>query len=185
MIIAFGRRKRVGKDTAAKFLLTWLRTHTSLDCTVVGITDPIKAVACYLYGWAGVKPAVYYENHPEEKEIVLPTIGKSPRQTWIDIGDCITDHVYLETWARNVVAIPNRIVIVKDLRRPLEANLFKANGGWNVEIENSNIPPSTDAIDRLLEGYKFDKTIDNSGSLNQLHEKIITLGKEIVQHVGA
>jgi len=182
MIVAFGRRKRVGKDTAAKFLCNYLRTGPKLDCIVVGFTDPIKAICHFLYGWGGVEPGIYYENKPELKDVVLQHLGKSPRQLWIDVGNALTT-VRATTWSDMVINHKTKIVIVKDLRRPIEANAIKEVGGWNIDILNDRIPASNDAIDHELDDYRFDELIGNHGALDELHAKICKLGERLAAHV--
>ena len=46
MIIGICGRARAGKDTCAKIMADYL-SHT----LITGFADPIKAAACYMFGW--------------------------------------------------------------------------------------------------------------------------------------
>src|SRR5690606_30036924 len=84
-IIAFGHKKRVGKDTAAKFLMAAFRAK-QINCQRLSFGDQIKSIAHRMFGHLGLEDAPYYFNHPESIEQILPAIGKSPRQIWDDLG---------------------------------------------------------------------------------------------------
>ena len=57
----------------------------------------LKQVCHELYGWAGLREPEFYETPDGEqyREVILPEIGKSPRQIWIDMGTkAVRRHVY-------------------------------------------------------------------------------------------
>jgi|GEM_PF-6447744 len=88
-IIAFGHRKQVGKDSAAKFLCSYIRMNqNNSNCQIKGFADKVKDIAYQIYSWAGLMPGEYYESDETQKfkDIVLPAIGKTPRDLWIAVG---------------------------------------------------------------------------------------------------
>lgn len=181
-IIAFGHRKFVGKDTAARFLATWLRlTKPGVSISVVGFADPIKEITYTIYKWADLQPGWYYEDNPKMKDVILPKIGKSPRQIWIDFGNAIRDKVYEPTWAEFLFNNhPRDYLIIKDLRFPTEAKFVSIYKGYNIEIQNPRIEQVNDGADDQLIGYDgWYKTIINDSDFNVLNNRIIELGKEI------
>src|SRR5688572_14960852 len=95
-VIGFGYKKRVGKDTAARFLVAHLRTQGK-SVQVLSLSHAIKNVAHYLYKWGGLQEGFYYDDHENEIEMVLPPIGKSPRQIWDHIGTSMRD-ICEKTW---------------------------------------------------------------------------------------
>src|SRR6187549_508755 len=97
-MIAFGHQKDVGKDTAARFVMTHLRMNSRVKKVEKhGFADKLKDVCYQLYAWAGLMPGPWYEESPEKrklKEVVLPAIGKSPRQIWISFGNEVKDATF-------------------------------------------------------------------------------------------
>src|SRR4051812_22321919 len=95
-IIAFGHRKEVGKDTAAKYLITELKLrYPGINIQKHGFADKVKDVAQQIYSWADLKSGEYYErlgNH-YLKEVILPKLGKTPRQVWIGVGNGVRNAV--------------------------------------------------------------------------------------------
>src|SRR5215831_16002209 len=91
-MIAFGHRKSVGKDSAARFLCSHLRIHLKgSNIQHHGFADKLKNVCHQLYGWAGLQDREYYET-PDTyklKDEVLPVLGKSPRQIWIEFATLV------------------------------------------------------------------------------------------------
>src|SRR5690349_19449377 len=91
-IVAFGYRQNVGKDTAAKFLMTQLRAGNSrLKVSRIGFADRLKELCEDAFGWAGLMPMDFYENHPPFKNNTLPAIGKSPRDIWLRMGQAMNE----------------------------------------------------------------------------------------------
>lgn len=178
-IIAFGHRKGVGKDTAAKFLITILRqvhTRKKVDIRFAGFADKIKQQCYELYGHLGMMPGLWYEE-PENlrlKDVILPLLGKSPRQVWISYGNSVSE-IYPRTWSTYLFQHHSTCdyLIIKDLRRPIEADHILELGGNLVCITRSSSPKVTDNCDDLLERYaKWNWLIENEGTLNTLYQDV-------------
>lgn len=184
MFIAFGHRKNVGKDTAARFLSSYLRIHRkNSDIRTAGFADKVKDIACQLYCWAGMKPGWHYdepENYHEKNEI-LPKLNKSPRQIWIDIGSGVGRRVYEHTWIDFLqYNVKCDILIVKDLRFPNEADQIHAHGGYVYKINRDNVVHTPDEADDPLENYSnWDGVINNNNSLVEFNKQIIELGEKL------
>ena len=183
-IIAFGRRKRVGKDTCAKYLKTYLLMRfPKINVQIVGFADKLKEHCYELYSWAGLMPGWYYEEPANEwlKEEILPKLGKSPRQIWIDYGNCVRDYVYEPTWAHYILFnIKADVIIIKDLRFPTEAKYIEDAGGFNVEIENPRIPETLDEADQRLKDYQgWFARINNNDNHTALNKAVISLAQTI------
>lgn len=184
-VIAFGRRKQVGKDTAARFLKSYLCTRfKGLDIKIVGFADKIKEQTYELYSWAGLMPGYWYEEgEPGQKlkDVILPKLGKSPRKIWIDYGNGIRDCVYEPTWAHYILYnIRADVIIIKDLRFPTEAEMIREGGGYPIEIDNPRVPDEDDGADEPLRHYQgwFDRVLNDS-TYDVFHKRVIQLAEKI------
>jgi hypothetical protein len=179
LFIAFGHRKRVGKDTAARFLSAYLRLKKKgLDIQQKGFGDKVKDITHQLYGWAGLQPGHYYEK-PENAHLIeqiLPRIGKSPRQIWIEFATKVAREVYADTWLDYVLqTTEGDVCILKDLRFPNEAHKILDFGGYIYKINRADAPNNSDlADDQLVEFNQWTKILDNNGSIKEFHDKITT-----------
>lgn len=178
-IVAFGHRKRVGKDTAGKFLLSYIRQERKTLTAERGSSgDKIKEVAHRMFKWAGLNDSVYYENHPELKDEILPTLGKSPRQVWIDLGNfgrSIVEKIWMECMLSTV---SSQILIITDLRTATEVDYVRKFGGICVRIDR-NVERGNDNLDNALANYEgWDYVIDNNSTLKDFRSRIISIFEE-------
>ncbi len=181
LCIAFGHEKSVGKDSAAGFVMTHLRTNSRFKrVQKKGFADKLKDVCYQLYSWAGLMPSSWYEEsseHRKLKEVVLPLIGKSPRQIWISFGNEVKAATYQDTWVDYLLrSVQTDFLIVSDLRFPYEASKIKSLGGLVVKIIRPSIPHTSDAADDPLLDYKgWDVIIENDATLAHLHHNVVSL----------
>lgn len=184
-IIAFGYKKRAGKDTSAKFLDSFLRvSRPGLKVKKVSFASKLKDISFQLYGWAGLQPGIYYETEAGAavKEVVLPKIGLSPRDIWIGVGNALRS-VYADTWIDHALQgnSGSDIVIVTDLRFANEAIKVKAQQGLICKIIRDDVPQGTDPAEVDLDAWQdWDFIVINDGSLTDLHSKIEAIGKQVL-----
>jgi len=174
-IIAFGHRKRVGKDTAAKFLDTHLRCH-GLRSVKLSFASKLKEVCYSMFHWAGLQPGIFYEDDKNAhlREVVLPLIGKTPRQIWIEVGNKMRE-VYADVWIDNALLGSGsaQLVIITDLRFANEAKKVHSLGGKIFKITRPDVPVSDDASDCALDGFTgWDGVLENNGDLKAFHELV-------------
>ena len=178
-IIGFGHRRRVGKDTAAKFLITFLRQEGKYNHIMkAGFADKLKSQCCELYRWAGLMPGDWYEEPGNEhmKDTILPAIGKSPRQIWIEYGQFVRQ-IYPGTWThflfnRNGVDL----LVVKDVRKVDEAEGILEAGGFCVRVDRPDVPISDDVVDTALDGWDhWTYQIQNDGSHAALYDQVVAM----------
>ena len=125
--IGLGHYKRTGKDTFANFLVEACRERD--PNSAIGkrsFAYKLKQVCHDLYGWAGLREPEFYETREGEqyREVVLPEIGKSPRQIWIDMGTkAVRQHVYEPTWLDYLLKGQHNldVLVIPDVRFPNEA----------------------------------------------------------------
>ena len=184
-IIAFGYSKRAGKDTCGKFLDSFLRVERpGLKVKKISFASKLKDISYQLYGWANLQPGVYYETEAgaKIKEVVLPKLGKSPRQLWIEVGNKMRE-VYTGTWldyALNGVAAD--IIIITDLRFRNEGNAVIDAGGLCYEVDRPGIDKGHDAAEvDLINWSGWHGLILNDGSLQDLNAKIEEIGRGLLR----
>lgn len=182
-ILAFGHQKRVGKDTAAKFVMTHLRsTNRVRHAQKKGFADKLKQICYDLYSWAGLMPGPWYEENGNAhlKEVVLPKLGKSPRQIWIAFGNEVKNAAYPDTWIDYLLHNSNcDFLIISDMRFPNEADKIRALGGKVIKITKPDVPHTSDAADDPLLSYtNWDGHIVNiQGELGKLYEDVIKIAE--------
>lgn len=168
-IIGFGHRKRVGKDRATQFAMNFARMYrTDINTQILSFGNIIKHYAHSMYGWGGLQDAAYYENHGSEIEVILPAIGKSPRQIWDKIGLMgreINDKTWVQLALENLEA---DLLICKDVRGWSEFNLIREVGGLTIKLTRAEAPLGGE-VDSILDSAKWDLTFDNDKDLRSLN----------------
>ncbi len=184
MIIGLGHYKRTGKNAFAKFLRDALQAHCQVRIT--SFASKLKQICHDLYGWAGLREESFYETEPGAslREVVLPDIGKSPRQIWIDFGTpAVREHVYEPTWRDYILKQPSKcdVLIITDVRFPNEAEGIKATGGKLIKIERPGYAPGLDVADQALIRYTGWDQIVIALNLDELQTAAQRLAVEIIQ----
>lgn len=185
--LAFGHEKGVGKDTAARFLVSHLRTtRNGSNIQKKGFADKLKSMCYELYSWAGLMPGPWYEENSHRyklKDEILPLLGKSPRKVWIEFGTSVGRAVYGSTWVEYLLRNAKcDILIVSDCRFPDEADMIKKRGGFVFKIERPGTVRSSDIADDALLGYDgWTGIIQNDSELFDFNNKIVGLAKEYLK----
>lgn len=170
--VAVGHHKNVGKDKFVTFCFDVLRAHGVTKKIVRrGFADPVYHMCYVLYGWAGFKTKVYYDEHPNSKNDMLLT-GKTVRDTLIEVGQHMRkydDNVWVNAALKTVDA---EVLFLTDLRFPTEFNHCDEGGAYMVRVTRPGLPKPTDEADTALDGWedRWDFNIINDGDLNALYE---------------
>lgn len=181
-LIAFGHRRRVGKDTAVKFGLSYLRGRGIRNCHRFSFFDQIKEIAVKLYGWGGLEDRIYYETNGHKKEEILLPIGKSPRDIWIELGEAINKICPITLPEMAFKDLPDGIYLCPDLRRQIEVDYINRFGGATVLIERDSVEKHDDPVDSALanyDGWKY--RIKNNGNFKDF---MMTVTQVIKQETG-
>lgn len=184
-IIAFGHRKRVGKDTAAKFLLSHLRMNFSHFKTQrLSFGDQLKDISYRMFAWGGLQPATYYFNHPEEIEKILPVLGKSPRNIWDEMG-LTGRNIHPKVWTEMAVSTCDcDLAVSPDLRFPTEIDLTRRFGGMTIRIDRPAQERVHSAVDTAIdEDGDWDAVIINDGTLKDLHRKVLEVTESFLETI--
>lgn len=161
MIIALGHKQNVGKDEVAKIL-------SEYGFKRVGFADRLYKIAKELYSWDGFREREYYLTNRDAKETPLPTVGKSPRQILIELGNKVRD-IWEDTW---VVSCLDDDVVISDLRYLNEARILREADAILIRVDR-NVPKTSDVADTALDGFlDWDYIIKNDGTLEDLRVKV-------------
>jgi hypothetical protein len=155
-IIAIGHYKRVGKDSLANAII---RNCYELEPTFrvqkKSWAWKLKQICHELYAWAGLREPEFYETPDGEllREVVLPAIGKSPRQIWIDMGtDAVREKVYDKTWLHYLLKSNHDCdaLIIPDTRFYNEVEGVTDAGGHLCKMLRPGFSPGKNRPDRQL-----------------------------------
>lgn len=175
MLIAFGHRRRAGKDTACNFCVTHTRATTKRQLIVkAAFADKMKAMCHDLYAWAGLREGSYYDEYPEFKEQIIPALGKSPRQIYIEFGTSVGRSIFADTWLEFVLHLKADYKFVSDLRFPNEGHAILQAGGQVWRIDNPRVAMHDDVADSAMVDFKdWTGVIVNDGDLHTFHARIL------------
>jgi len=168
-IIALGHKRRVGKNKIAELLQSSLRSKGStLNIQTISFAYLLKKVSAELFG---LESPEHYEAYPADKEKVIPRLGKSPRDIYIELGNSARA-IYPSVWIDQVFKQDCDVLIITDLRYPNEAQAVHDNGGYCIKVKR-DVPQSNDVADTALDGYEhWDVVLDNNGSMKDLYATI-------------
>jgi len=163
-IVAFGFRKNVGKDTAGDYLVSKGYTKLSFATT-------LKRVCSEMY-------QVPIENFHDRKlkETKDKYWGVTPREMLIHVGSSFKDH-WIKIMKKEIQKTKGKIVIT-DLRFENEFKYLKSIGCVMIRINRDSkegclsSQDHQDGQEDYLENYKFDYTIENNNSVDDLYKLI-------------
>ena len=174
-IIAIGHYKRVGKDTFAnKLILACYKLKPNYKIIKRSWAWKLKQICHELYAWAGLREPEFYETSEGEalRETILPAIGKSPRQIWIDMGTpAVREQVYDKTWIDYLLNSQHDCdcLIIPDTRFFNEIEAVEAKGGHTIKMIRPNYGPGKNKPDRILLAHRgWHNVIGESGTLDEL-----------------
>lgn len=174
MIFAFGHTKAVGKDEFIKFIISNLRQNRSFNrnrqVVRISFAEKVKEIAYFLFKHHGIKRSVEYNNDPSLKETYIPSLNKTVRELWIEIGNRLRD-VHTNVWIENALIgyKDDDIVLINDLRFPTELEHIKATGGKVFNVVRPGSVIKYDGADNVLLHYSaWDGVIINDQDLTHL-----------------
>lgn len=177
MIIAFGHKAQMGKDTAAGLTTEWLHEH---EYEIKKFATKLKEFASSV---VGVDPRWWEDNDFKNTE-VYPQWKTMTCQTWRDflreVGQKMKS-INEDFWVNALISghTPDSKWVISDLRFPNEAAAVRRLGGVLVNITRPGVPTSNHESETALDGYPYDYYIVNDGSREQLAIKLYDLCKKI------
>lgn len=193
-IICISAWKGSGKDTVANYL------SDKYGVTRLGFADPLKDMVSELFGikrnamdlpHLKEQPIMYMpvaakdgfsetvttfmQKEFKKGEVFDPTKYWTPRALCILVGSCMRS-VNPNFWVEKAVAKtePGKVYAIADCRYRNEIEAIKATGAnvISVRINRFETSPSVDPSERDLDDYKFDRVIENKGTLEELYAAV-------------
>lgn len=184
LIVGFGHRRRVGKDTLAGLVRDELN-KAGITAYRDAFAWKLKDAARKLFDYAGLGHTDLYEREPERREEVLPALGKTPRELWIAFGHKMRE-IAPDVWIRGVLDNPaydgNCVLLVSDVRYPNEVEAIRKRGGMVIKVTRAGVPESSDVADAALAAMgddAWDRVIRNDGDLSRLSD----MAEELVRMI--
>lgn len=177
IIVGLGHRKYTGKNTVASLIQkTICNTHPGVSVQIGSFAAKLKDICHQLYAWDGMKDATHYEQYPNEKNMLLPIIGKTVRQIWIEMGtDAVRNHVYDLTWVKCALYPKPEpdVLLLPDLRFKNELKAICDRDGIIVKVQRDMIIETNDVADVDLKDFvDWQFVIKNNGSIDDLKKDI-------------
>lgn len=182
-IIGLGHYSRVGKDTLADIMMIECEAR-GLKVEKASFARKIKEIAHDLYAWAGMREPDFYDTPAGApyRDIVLPALGKTPVQIWVDLGNNIRE-VYPETWLRYALRDrpnPPDVLFVPDVRFKNEVKALCFRGAYLVYVTREGVEPRDTKSDKELVGLPWwHEHVRNDGDLPSLQRR----GAEIIDRL--
>ena len=183
VIVGFGHRADVGKDTAARLLAEILPPE--LIVRRRAFADALKDDCSRVFGYAGHRDREFYDRFREHRNTPLPELGLTPRELWIDYGNRIRA-IDSRVWIRRCFhdASDDDVSIVTDVRYPNECDEIHALGGIVARIVNPRSEKRYDQADTALACWDgWDSTVTNDGSLALFKTRLIPIRDWVVERI--
>lgn len=186
IVVAFGHRSRVGKDSAAKFLSSALRIQAPrLNVRTISFAAKLKDITHQLYAWAGAKPAMHYENKPADRDQKLPGFDGTIVDLWVSVGEKLRE-VDKMTWICPVTRVDFGldVLIVPDLRHTNEFEELRTRPfTYLCKVTNSRVPRREGkSIDDMLETEtRWHLAFENEGTLKDLNTQMTDFATHLIK----
>lgn len=182
IIVGLGHRQNTGKDTFARLVTAELRERSQgLAIESRSFAAKLKDTCYSLYQWTGIKPPSYYEEFPEHKSDMIPALGITVRQLWIDVGNHIRkydENVWINATLRN--NLPH-LLFIRDMRFPNEATQIREAKGILVKMVRPGEPEIDDEADKALKNWtEWDYSI-TAYDLCELQSRAVQFADELIK----
>lgn len=186
LIALYSSAPRSGKSTAASYLT---RRHSYVT---LKFAFPLKKMLGALLeeilplGYVG-QVGDYLEGSRKEAPI-MELGGHSARRLMQTLGTEWGRALDPQFWVNIMDArLRGRFsldhVVIDDMRFPNEYAMLRARGAYMVKIEDPLARKQTDhASEGALDGHAFDATIQNTGSLDDLYDRVNEVEKAVHPH---
>lgn len=180
ILIGFSGPAGCGKDTAADALG---RHYPSFERAA--FADPIKAGICEMFK---LSPAVFESR--ENKETIVPSIGRTPRDLTKIIGQCVREEVGETAWI-GVMAYHRwklshtalKILAITDVRFENEAEWVRAMGGTIIHVVRTGVKWNSygHESERGIQVRDEDLILHNRGTVEEFERKAVEMFANVQQ----
>ncbi len=176
MIIGLSGYARSGKDTVAQFLVE------NYGYTRVAFADKIKQMLLELNPYVGIG----FSNHSHTTLADLVTLSgwdgakehPEVRRLLQNLGVSARNYLNDEVWINAALGTPtqNDGLVITDVRFTNEAEAIKKRGGQIWRVIRPNVTAVNSHISEThMDGYAYDRIVDNSGDFKDLSIEIASL----------
>ena len=174
-IIGLSGRAGSGKDTVANYLVK------NYGYTKLSFGNVLKDVVACIFGWprelleGDTKESREFRNKEDKWWSEHLKFKITPRIALQKIGtDVFRMHFHQDIWLlilkRQITKLDK--IVVTDIRFINEYNMIKNIGGTIISITRNNIIKDNHLSENILDNIKFKYNLDNSGTIEELHQKI-------------
>lgn len=176
MIVGISGKIGSGKSTIAE-------QFKNFGFYLDSFANSVKDVSSIIFGFdrnklEGIsKEDRIWRETPDERYSNLLGKNFSPRDSLILIGTTLgRNQIHQDIWIESVFNrhLPNKNLLITDVRFPNEYESIKKRGGILIRINRqneTNLTNSNHESECALDNYKFDYIINNDGTLEELIEK--------------
>lgn len=180
MLIGFGGYAQTGKDTCAEYLFSkygfWHYKFADKLKEMVEGVNPY--VFHYPNAYMRYSQAVHGLGYEQAKK-TFPEVRNLLKNFGMEMRKQFGEDVWVDLLFNNIESFENNIVI-SDVRFKNEAEAIKKYGGTVVRVKRPGIGPhSNHASETELDKIEYDYTINNEGSVFDLHAKIDHILREV------
>lgn len=174
IVIGLTGHMQAGKDTVGQILAE------TFSYQRVAFADKLKAVAIRI-GWDGSKdPWEWYDNSLPSNEL-KPVSTLDGRKLLQELGRAIRDELGEDAWIRPIrdrifgdYSFPMGRYVITDVRYPNEAQWIQEWAGGEIwKVVRPGYDGDTHESETLLEGIEYDHLILNSGTLEDLRQRVV------------
>ena len=195
IIIAFSGKAQAGKTQSSEILKELVESGNDLTFQKLSFATAVKEIAKYYFNWDGDK-GIYH--HPKklalldspEMEDSNTIIQDKGRQLLINIGSnfreirpTIWADIIMKTMADLDVGKPENVIYcIDDLRFLNEINVLNTYGRTEfVRVKRPSQLDLDDPTERDLDAYKFERHIENDGTLDELKKQVNVIYQDILK----
>ena len=167
-VICLSAKAQHGKDTTA-IILKDIFEKKGYKVLITHFADLLKYICTQFFNWNGKKDI---EGRSLLQKIGTDVVGKKDSNFWVDFLIKILKF-FDNTWD---------VVLIPDCRFPQEVELLKQNFDTKIfriirpNFDNGlTIEQKNHISETALDNYKFDLIIENTGTTEDLKNKLLTL----------
>lgn len=171
MLIGLHGVSRSGKDSVASVLVR------DFGFTQIALATAIRSILLDLNPWLRdndgdlVQLRWLYEECDGDWDVIKAK-SKDSVEFMIRLGQSARDRIDEDVWINAALSDvdPKAHIVVSDIRQPNEVEYIRSFGGelWKIERPGTE----TRGMDDLLKGTRFDATIVNDGTLDDLSDTV-------------
>lgn len=182
VIVGFGHRRDVGKDTAARLLREMIPPEVKSERRA--FADALKDDCARIFGYAGHRSRAHYDRFREHRATPLPELGIDPRKLWIEYGNRMRDIDPLIWLKRCFDGVDAEVVVVTDVRYPNECDEIRSRGGLLVRVDNPRVEKHHDKADTALACWDgWDSIVRNDGDLPLFRQRLVPVRDWVIQQI--